>query len=113
MSIAAPMSTAALQQPRTRLRLTRRGRIVFTGLAALPLLVGVVLAALNGGAASADSVPVVVTVPAGGSLWTLAGDVAPDSDPRDVVAGIVAANDLQSFEVRAGEQLVVPAQYAD
>ncbi|MET0162002.1 MAG: hypothetical protein ABW204_05050 [Microbacteriaceae bacterium] len=112
MSIAAPTSTAALQQPRTRLRLTRRGRVVFTGLAALPLLVGVVLAALNGGAASADAVPTVVTVPAGGSLWTLASEVAPDADPRDVVAGLVAANDLQTFAVRAGEQLVVPAQYA-
>ncbi len=113
MSIAAATSTAALPQPRTRLRLTRRGRIVFTGLAALPLLVGVVLAALNGGAASADAAPTIVTVPAGGSLWSLAGEIAPAHDPRDVVAGLVAANELESFSISAGEQLVVPARYAD
>ncbi|WP_284229386.1 hypothetical protein [Arenivirga flava] len=112
MSIAAAPGTAALQQPRTRLRLTRRGRVVFTGLAALPLLVGVVLAALNGGAASADASPTIVTVPAGGSLWSLAGEIAPEDDPRDVVAGLVAANGLESFSIRAGEQLVVPAHYA-
>ncbi len=113
MSIAAATSTAALPQPRTRLRLTRRGRVVFTALAALPLLVGVVLAALNGGAASADAAPTVVTVPAGGSLWSLAGEIAPEHDPRDVVAGLVAVNELETFSVRAGEQLVVPARYVD
>ena len=45
----ADIQRTAAPAVRTRLRLTRRGRIVFTTLAAIPLLVVVALGVLNGG----------------------------------------------------------------
>src|SRR5437899_1014096 len=91
----APAARAAADRARQApLRLTRRGRFVFFG---LPLIM---LAALilsfsgffNSPAKAAESgselslTPTVsVTVQPGESLWAIAGAVAPERDPRDVV----------------------------
>src|SRR5690554_5293682 len=48
---ATVQTTTALPQP--RLRLTRRGRVVFTTLAATPLVLAALAFALNGGMATA------------------------------------------------------------
>ena len=53
----ADIQRTAAPAVRTRLRLTRRGRIVFTTLAALPLLIVVAFFVLNGGQASAGEPP--------------------------------------------------------
>ena len=51
-----------------------------------------------------------MTVAAGDTLWAVASDVArPGEDVRDVVASIAALNDLGDHELRAGQQLLVPA----
>ena len=104
--------------PRTHLRLTRRGRIVFTTLAAVPLVLGSIAVAVNGGVAAAEGTAGVgaaafeyVTVDAGQSLWELAESIAPKQDPRDVIADIVNLNQLASEAVQPGQRLALPAGY--
>src|SRR6186713_1613673 len=53
-----------------------------------------------------------VTVTAGESLWSIAQEIAPSADPRDVVDAIVRLNALDGVTVSAGEQLSIPAEYA-
>lgn len=104
---------------RTRLRLTRRGRRVVAGLAALPAVAGIVAALVVGGgaafAAKDASAPVhfrTVTVEPGQSLWSVAEEVAPQADPRDVVDSIIRLNALDSVTVDPGQELAIPAQYS-
>ncbi|MCU1447607.1 LysM peptidoglycan-binding domain-containing protein [Cryobacterium sp.] len=104
--------------PRTHLRLTRRGRMAFTTLAAVPLVLGSIAVAVNGGVAAAEGTASVgaaafeyVTVDAGQSLWELAESIAPKQDPRDVIADIVNLNQLASEAVQPGQRLALPAGY--
>ena len=114
------MSSSQFQAPagaRTRLRLTRRGRAVLTTLASVPLIVGALVFAVNGGGAlaSGDQAHVrfqYVTVESGQSLWSIAEKVAPSADPRDVIASIVSLNQLDTAVVSPGQQLAIPSQYA-
>jgi Tfp pilus assembly protein FimV len=103
----------------TRLRLTRRGRRVVAGVAALPVVVALCAAAIGGGAALASresGAPsgsfTTVTVGAGDSLWSIAEQVAPASDPRDVVDAIVQLNALDGVTVTPGERISIPAEYS-
>jgi len=110
-------SEASRVVARSHLRLTPRGRRVFTTLAALPLVIAALAFALNGGMATASpegsSVPLqTVTVEAGQSLWELASDIAPDADPRDVIADIVSFNNLSTTAITPGQQLDVPTAYS-
>jgi len=101
--------------PRTRLRLTRRGRAVFTTLAAVPIAVVASVSVLGAGVAAADgganpAAPLeVVTVGHGDTLWELAESVAPDEDPREVIADIVRLNGLDSAVVQPGQRIALPA----
>ena len=100
------------------LRLTRRGWIV---LVVLPfMLLTALLMSLSGfltsPAKASDTVAelsltptVTVTVQQGQSLWAIAGIVAPERDPRDVVADIVQLNNLDGGAVNPGQQLFVPS----
>ncbi|WP_427132863.1 LysM peptidoglycan-binding domain-containing protein [Pseudarthrobacter sp. S9] len=113
---AAAASSRAKQAP---LRLTRRGRFVFFGIP-LILLAALILSFsgfLNAPAKAAESASelsptptVSVTVQSGESLWAIAGDVAPERDPRDVVADIVQLNNLDAARVMPGQQLFVPSK---
>lgn len=112
---AAGAGTAA-----TRLRLTTRGRRVLVSLAALPAVVALSAAMISGGSAlatRADGAPAgsfdTVTVQAGDSLWAIAERVAPAADPRDVVAAFSHLNGLDAGLVSAGQELAIPAEYAD
>ena len=101
-----------------KLRLTARGRRVFTGLAALPLVVVAVAFALNGGMATASTglstTPLeTVTVEAGQSLWQLAEEIAPEADPRDVIDEVITYNHLSSVEIQPGQQLDIPTIYSN
>jgi LysM domain len=100
------------------LRLTRRGRFVFFGvplilLAALILSFSGFLSAPAKAADSPDQLSVTptisVTVQPGETLWAIAGSVAPERDPRDVVADIVQLNNLDAARVMPGQQLFVPS----
>ena len=94
----------------THTRLTRRGRVLL-----LTALVAVLFGAFSLGrsvseaaAPTAQPAEHVVTVERGDSLWTLARRVAPDNDPRDVVAQIRDLNDLSGAVLVPGQQLVLP-----
>ncbi len=100
----------------TRLRLTRRGRAVVAALVSLPLVIALVSMALNGGGATATSTGSTVdtvTVDAGESLWSVAAAIAPEASTADVVADLIAVNELTSAELLPGQVLVVPTGYAD
>ena len=53
-----------------------------------------------------------ITVAAGDSLWSIAEEVAPTADPRDVVDAIVRLNALDGVVVAAGQRIALPAEYA-
>jgi hypothetical protein len=111
------MTTATMSHaiPAPHLRLTARGRRVITSLAAVPLVIGALLFAINGGGATAGLGQGVafehVTVATGQSLWQLAETIAPAADPRDVIAAIMQVNQLASSDVYAGQELALPPQY--
>ncbi len=91
-------------------RLTRRGRVLL-----LAGLVAVIFGAFSLGRSVSEAAPPsaqpaqhLVTVQQGDSLWTLARQVAPHDDPRDVVAQIRDVNDLSSARLTPGQQLVLP-----
>jgi LysM repeat protein len=92
------------------LRLTARGRAVLLGLL-LALATAVTLATGTVSMAGSVSTPVpvsYVTVEAGDTLWSIAGEVAPGADRRDTVAQMVELNALPGSVVRAGQQIAVP-----
>lgn len=103
----------------SRLRITRRGRLVLTSLVVGPLVaVGVIagVSATSAIATSANTSAVVefeyLTINAGESLWQVAERIAPTSDPRDVVADIVSLNQLSTSSVEAGQRIAIPAAYS-
>ncbi|MFI8593509.1 LysM peptidoglycan-binding domain-containing protein [Microbacterium sp. NPDC078428] len=115
-SLGAPTMGVA---PRTRLRLTDRGRRVVAGLLAGPVAAAILFGSLAAGEALASRETTAsagsfetVTVEPGQSLWAIAADVAPSADPRDVVDEIVRLNALESSTVRAGQQIAIPTSYA-
>jgi hypothetical protein len=98
---------------RTRLRITRRGRIVLTTIAALPLVVAAAVLGLNGGAAvagfgDADVAFETITVAPGDSLWSIAQEVAPTADPREVIGAIMNLNGLATATLEPGQRLSLP-----
>jgi hypothetical protein len=96
---------------RTRVRLTRRGRLALTA-----LFVGVILGALTVfGATSAATgeagqpVPTrTVMVDQGDTLWGIAADVAAPGEVRDMVHRIEELNALSGAGVYVGQEIAVP-----
>jgi hypothetical protein len=111
-------SGRAKQEKPAPLRLTRRGRFVFIGVP-LILLAALVLSFsgfLNAPAKAADSAAelsltptITVTVQPGESLWAIAEAVAPERDPRDVVADIIQLNSLEAARVVPGQTIFIPS----
>ena len=60
-------------------------------------------------AAGPEPVTVDYRVLPGDSLWTIAEEIAPDSDVRGLVAEIRDINDLESSLINVGQTLLVPA----
>lgn len=113
--------TVSMSAPRgSRLRLTRRGRVVLASLVSVPLIAAALWFGVDSGvvAASDAGAPVAatsfqhVTVAPGQSLWQIAETVAPHADPRDVIDAFVDMNGLQSTVVTPGQTLAVPPQYS-
>jgi hypothetical protein len=98
---------------RSRVRLTRRGRFVVVLLLLAVALVAFTLGrtttseAASAGSASAPTYQTVVVEP-GQTLWQLAAQIAPHTDPRVTVQRLVDLNDLAGPDVVAGQQLAVP-----
>ncbi|MFB7844671.1 LysM peptidoglycan-binding domain-containing protein [Microbacterium sp. NPDC089698] len=103
--------------PATRLRITARGRRVLAALVALPVAAAIAFAALSGGSALASGEQTTgntfttITVQPGDTLWSIAGEVAPNADPRDVVAKISQLNLVDGGVIEVGQHLAIPAEY--
>jgi hypothetical protein len=108
----------ALPAKQAPLRLTRRGRFVVIGVP-LILLAALILSLsgfFNAPAKAAESAAelsltptLTVTVQPGESLWAIAEAVAPERDPRDVVADIIQLNNLEAARVVPGQALFIPS----
>ncbi|MFC4223246.1 LysM peptidoglycan-binding domain-containing protein [Lysinibacter cavernae] len=115
--VQASAADGSVTVAHTRLRLTRRGRVVVTlGVTVLMLLVGMCGVFFVSGAAVASSGASdnsfnYVTVNAGESMWSLASDLDPSSDPRDVISDIVSLNQLTSTDIEPGQRLAIPTKY--
>ncbi|WP_181428675.1 LysM peptidoglycan-binding domain-containing protein, partial [Modestobacter versicolor] len=68
--------------------------------------VAVELGQADGGLELAGSSTVVVQP--GDTLWSIAGEVAPEEDRRAVVDALVDANDLDAVELVPGQVLQLP-----
>jgi nucleoid-associated protein YgaU len=120
---AAPAAArSAAQSPaHTPVRLTRRGRLVVTGMAVLLVAAGsVALAgaaqaighsgaqARPGTAGAAGAAITKVEVRPGQSLWTLAEAYDPNADTRQVIQEILQLNSLSTDQVQPGQVLWMP-----
>jgi hypothetical protein len=99
---------------RSRLRMTKRGRAVLLSVVATPIVIAALAFGISAGGATAtsSSTPLAkITVVGGETLWSVAKQISPNSDPRDVIAEIISVNRLKSADIYPGEQLSIPAQY--
>ncbi|WP_291040126.1 LysM peptidoglycan-binding domain-containing protein [Herbiconiux sp.] len=119
-SVAAPVSgLAAAPAPTVRLRITARGRAVLAAVVALPIILVLgFFAMFSGGSAVATGSTAgaefdYLTVKAGQSLWVIAETLAPEADPRDVIAEIMSLNQLSESAVQPGQRIAVPADLAE
>jgi len=84
-------------------RLARAAMILAIG-------IGFSISSISGSVAG-DATPVeleYITVQQGESLWELAGQYAPNADPRDWIAEVVMINALQSIDLIPGQQIALP-----
>jgi hypothetical protein len=94
-------------------RLTRRGRMVVTALAAL-MIGGVSMVAASAAQATSHRGPaargnlVKIVVRPGQDLWSIAEASEPDADTRAVIEQIRQLNSLSGYQVAAWETLWVP-----
>jgi nucleoid-associated protein YgaU len=113
---AAPRQPAVTRPAPTPVRLTRRGRLVITGMAVL--LVAAVSVGLAGAAQALGhsatparpGTPAItkVEVRPGQSLWTLAEAYDPNADTRQVIQEILQLNSLSTDQVQPGQVLWMP-----
>jgi len=107
-----PVGARVVRPARPGVRLTRRGQLA-SAVAVLAIavvtLVGVAgrVGSLDGSAPLPASAPSQVVVAPGETLWSIAERVAPQRDPRTVVAQIRRLNGMPSADVRAGQTLLL------
>jgi hypothetical protein len=109
-----PVGARVVRPAGGSLRLTRRGRLVAaaaTLLIAVLTLVGVAsrVGSLSESSPVPASAPAQVVVAPGETLWSIAARVAPERDPRTVVARIRDLNGMSTGDVRAGQTLLLRA----
>ena len=102
----------------TRLRLTRRGRLVVAALIIAAVTVAALLITLlaSGGAQATNHGQAragyagmhKIVVQPGQTLWSIASTAEPSADPRTVIQEIMTANALTGPSVTAGQLLWVP-----
>jgi LysM repeat protein len=89
-----------------RSHVRRRRAAAIVALASVIALAAPAASALGGPSEPAASRRVVVT--AGDSLWSIASNLDPSRDPREVVARLVDANALGDATIVPGQVLVLP-----
>jgi 4-amino-4-deoxy-L-arabinose transferase-like glycosyltransferase len=93
---------------RSRIRLTRRGRVLLLVLAAVAVYAAFGLGRASAGPEQAPPHVSAVVVEPGESLWSIAVRQFPNSDPRDVVGELKSLNHLTSADLVAGQKLRLP-----
>lgn len=114
------MTAIATTTPTIRVRMTARGRRALALLVAAPVMAAGALAgagvlgdAISGAVASSSTQTADfehISVVPGQSLWQIAQSIAPEADPRDVVAEIQMLNGIAGA-IQPGQQLAIPSQY--
>ena len=120
---AGPARTAQRSRPssvrplpvargRSRVHLTGRGRLLVL-LALVALLLGAFAfgrSASHAAVTAESGGPTLtqVTVQPGDTLWSVSRRLAPDRDPREVVAQLQRLNHLPSSGLQVGQQLLLP-----
>ncbi len=106
---ATASNTSTTNRP--RIVLTTRGRVVL----GLTLTLAVLFAWVLFGSGTADAAAQatgpttsVVVVQAGENLWSIAQNLNPGGDPRDLVIRIREINGLGAGHVFPGQSLIVP-----
>ncbi len=108
-------SRRAASETNGRTHLTVRGRVLLV-LALVAVLFGAFSAGRSAtqaagnptGATAAAADFQQITVQAGDTLWSVASALAPQNDPRDVVAQIRRINHLPDAQIQIGQQLLLP-----
>jgi LysM domain len=96
----------ATEPERGAIRLTRRGRLATVVAISVALTGGVWLAHASAGPSTPPQPPpATVTVGVGDTLWSVAARIAPNRDPRAVVAELAQENRLVDPTVRVGQVL--------
>ncbi|MDY3048528.1 MAG: LysM peptidoglycan-binding domain-containing protein [Rothia sp. (in: high G+C Gram-positive bacteria)] len=96
-------------------RLNRRGRFLLRGLPLLTLLALLILGALFQLAPAQAQDPSsqqgaqTIRVLHGDNLWTIAQQIAPEEDSRDVINRIIKLNQLTSAQLTPGQELLLPS----
>ncbi len=93
--------------------LNRRGRLARTVVVlSLAIVLGSVVSAKAGAGTEAAATKaysfITVTVAPGDTVWSLAGRLAGDSDPRSLIEEIMVVNSLATPDVQAGQSLRIP-----
>lgn len=114
--VARPRAGRPAVGARAPLRLTRRGRLTVTALVIVAVTAAVLTAIAAGGGSTfavgsttsaTEPLREVLVLP-GETLWSIAGEVDPKADRRDVILEIRDLNGMQSSQVLAGQTLLVP-----
>ena len=108
----APGPTARpVARPTGTVRLTRRGRLVLTGLFLVAVLAVLTVFGGRSAATGERGVPVqtrTVVVGEGDTLWAIASEVAAPGEVREVVHQIEELNALPGPALVEGQRLAVP-----
>lgn len=105
--VLVPEHVAGESREPVSLRITRRGRLLLTGVVAALLLALVVTALTPGSPAPAVPVATIVVQP-GQTLSEIAATHLSTGSLADGIARIQIANNLSSAQVSAGQRLVIP-----
>ena len=107
--------SAAVAVQNSGYTLSRKARLIRTAVILALVITGVnqfgqwqAAQASNTAGASAAAFS-FVTVRAGETLWQLAEENSPNTDPRDWIAKVVSLNNLQTADLMPGQKLAVPA----
>lgn len=95
------------------MRLTKRGKVVFSTLiAGVVVLSSVIFSSSDASARSAEEPESqsLITVLAGDTLWDIASDLDPKGDPRDLVFELMRLNKLVSAQLSPGQEIILPVK---
>lgn len=111
------LNSAVDAQPAVKLRITPRGQAVLVAFVTivLALVVGFFTfgsSNANASISSGENDFTYVSVEAGQTLWDLATQLDPKTDPRDLIAEIVRLNALPSSDVEVGQRIALPERYS-